>query len=56
MDRIEWEDKVTDKLAELLDCSRGDAQGVLEADIDKANALYRAKWAPEAAAAHIVNG
>jgi hypothetical protein len=53
MNRTEWEDRVTDLLADELEITRSDAQAIMEANEDLVGAQWAAKATPEAAAAAV---
>lgn len=50
MNRVEWEEGLYDLLCEFLECSRGDAQGVVEARQDEVDAAFARGETPRAVA------
>lgn len=53
MNRTEWEDRVTDLLADELEITRSDAQAIMEANEDLVDAQWAAQATPETATAAV---
>ena len=51
MNRTEWEDRVTDLLADELEITRSDAQAIMEANEGLVDAVWIGETEPSAAAA-----